>query len=102
MKGKKFNAAEKHFQKKELALRREITALDDLLKEKNALLRDANDRISSLETENAKQKEWIERLLQYTELSLEDIKEACEKDKAIASTMKMFEAFRGIGTGSYL
>lgn len=102
MKGKKFNAAEKHFQKKELALRREIAALNNLLKEKNALLRDANDRISSLETENAQQKEWIERLLQYTELSLEDVKAACEKDKSIASAMKVFDLFGGGGFSSYM
>ena len=44
-------------------------------------------------------KDWIERLLQYTELSKEDVKKACEKDKAIAGLLDLFGIVKN---GGYL
>ena len=102
MKGKKFNAAEKHFKKKEERYRKEIAHLEDYVKAQKHQLVSYEDRIQKLEYENHQQKEWIGRLLQYTELSLDDIKKACEKDKEIASLVKSINLFQGIGTGSYL
>lgn len=85
MKGKKFSAAEKHFQEKEVKLRRDIHYWQELaihraehIVQLEAALRSANVTIEQ-------QRDWIERLLQYTELSKEDIKTACEKDKALAA-----------------
>ena len=48
--------------------------------------------IDTLSTENQQLKDWIERLLEYTELSQEDIKQACEKDKRMGETAQMLSA----------
>lgn len=99
MKGKKFEAAEKHFYKKETEYRKRINALEEIVSEKAGLLKEAEERISVLETENSQMKDWIERLLQYTELSKEDVKKACEKDKAIAGLLDLFGIVKN---GGYL
>lgn len=52
-------------------------------------------QIDNLSSKNQQLKEWIERLLEYTELSKEDIKAACEKDKKIVSGVSMLENFGG-------
>ena len=51
-------------------------------------------QISALETENAQLKDWVERLLEYTELSKEDIKAVCEKDKRLGESLKLFEKLK--------
>ena len=93
--GKKFDAAEKHFEKKKTQLEKEVKYYqsensrlnkeNETLKLCNGLLRDENDRLN----------QWVERLLEYTELSKEDIKEACEKDKHIGSVLGAVRAIGG-------
>lgn len=99
-KGKKFDAAEKHFEKKKCEYDRKIKSLTIALKESREetlkykrLYEDANG-------ENEQLKAWIERLLEYTELSMEDIKQACEKDKRMGETMKMMTTLFKFG-GTY-
>lgn len=85
MSGKKFNAAERHFEQKRLELSRKLSSVV----KQNKILAAENqmylDRINSLESENAQLNDWVNRLLQYTELEKDDIKIACEKDKALQS-----------------
>lgn len=64
--GKKFDAAEKHFEKKRI---------------KEEL------------------KEWIERLLEYTELSKDDIKAVYEKDKRMGEAINWLSRFGGMFQG---
>ena len=52
-------------------------------------------QVRTLQAEVEQQKEWIERLLQYSELSLEDIKKACEKDKAVGDLLKPLVSLAG-------
>lgn len=94
MKGKKFDAAEKHFHEKEVKLRKLISELEKEVSEKADALAEATKKLSALENENAQLKEWIDRLLQYTELSKEDIKEACEKDKKMSGLLDLFGLVR--------
>lgn len=84
MKGKKFTAAEKYFHEKEVKLRKEIQSYRDSIKEKNEMIKALESEVDSLKNENVSMEQWIERLLEYTELSKEDIKAACEKDKKLA------------------
>ena len=46
---------------------------------------------NKLQEENQQQREWIERLLEYTELNQKDIKSVCEKDKRLGQMLGMFE-----------
>lgn len=99
-KGKKFDAAQKHFEGKKIELEKQIKALTARVSEKNKTISEQRGQIDALSSENQQLKEWIERLLEYTELSKEDIKAACEKDKKIASAMSVFGLFGG-GFGGF-
>lgn len=99
-KGKKFDAAQKHFEGKKIELEKQIKALTARVSEQNKTISEQRGQIDALSSENLQLKEWIERLLEYTELSKEDIKAACEKDKKIASAMSVFGLFGG-GFGGF-
>lgn len=99
-KGKKFDAAQKHFEGKKIELEKQIKALTTRVSEQNKTISEQKGQIDALSSENQQLKEWIERLLEYTELSKEDIKAACEKDKKIASAMSVFGLFGG-GFGGF-
>lgn len=97
MKGKKFDAAEKHFEKKRVALEKQIKELREQLENAHRDTRLFRTRLEFCERENEELKQWIERLLEYTELSKEDIKAACEKDKRLAEAAKWLSTFGGLG-----
>lgn len=99
-KGKKFDAAQKHFEGKKIELEKQIKTLTARVSEQNKTISEQKGQIDALSSENLQLKEWIERLLEYTELSKEDIKAACEKDKKIASAMSVFGLFGG-GFGGF-
>lgn len=99
-KGKKFDAAQKHFEGKKIELEKQIKVLTARVSEQNKTISEQKGQIDALSSENQQLKEWIERLLEYTELSKEDIKAACEKDKKIASAMSVFGLFGG-GFGGF-
>ena len=85
MKGKKFTAAEKHFQEKEAKLRKEMNEWRTVASERAENIVELEEELRQAKSTIAQQQDWIERLLQYTELSLNDIKAACEKDRAVAA-----------------
>lgn len=99
-KGKKFDAAEKHFEKKRVKYESEIRHLTDIVSEQNKIISKNEQQISALETENTQLKDWVERLLEYTELSKEDIKAVCEKDKRLGESLELLKSLK-IVTGCY-
>lgn len=94
-KGKKFDAAEKHFEKKRIEYEKKIRYLTDMVSEQNKTIVSNKEKISTLESENTRLKEWIERLLDYTELSKEDIKAACANDKKMVESLDMLKILSG-------
>lgn len=94
--GKKYDAAEKHFMAREQQLNREIKAHGEAYAELLKQFKAAKDDLLRVEAENAQLHDWVDRLLEYTELSKEDIKQACEKDKEIRSTLKSFIQMAGM------
>jgi len=83
MKGKKFDAHEKHFKKKEIELNRKI----NYLREKYTEINNQNIKLvkenEELEKENLDIKAKYEKLLEYSKLSDEEIKEAIQRDKSV-------------------
>lgn len=51
--------------------------------------------------ENDSLKDWVERLLSYTELSKEDIKKVCEQDKKRGEAMTAFISMTNILNGYF-
>ena len=96
MKGKKFTAAEKHFQEKEVKLRKDIQYWQDLAISRAKYITELETALRDVTAKVSQQQDWIERLLQYTELNPEDIKAACNKDKALASCAEML-----LGAGKF-
>lgn len=86
-KGKEFNAAEKYFEKKRIEYEKKIKQNSQTIVDLNASVTGLIFKNQKLEDENYQLKEWVERLLQYTELSKEEIKQICEQDKAKGQAM---------------
>lgn len=99
-KGKKYTAAEKHFNEKAADLRRLIRSLEldnmDLMRQK----RDAEIKVISLESENEQLRAWVERLLEFTELSKEELKTLCDRANATKTFMDLMGVMQSL-TGLY-
>jgi predicted nuclease with TOPRIM domain len=83
LKGKKFDAAEKHFQEKELKLRREMRQIAERMTEVSSINSQFAAKNKVLEKENAEIKERYRKLLEYSKLSESDITAALKRDKAV-------------------
>lgn len=94
-KGKKFEAAEKHFQKKELEFNRRLKIYEGQAEE----IRTLNKRVNDLEHEKAELQEMLSKMLELKDMSVEELKEKIESDKAIR---KMTEIFTMSGMPKYL
>ncbi|MBQ3285413.1 MAG: hypothetical protein IJH40_07205 [Ruminococcus sp.] len=78
--GKKYNAAEKHFIEKEQRYQKQIRQLNDVIAAQNHEIERLKVAVNERDKQILLQEDWINRLLEYTELDKEDIKAACEKD----------------------
>jgi len=101
MKGKKFTAAEKHFEKKRLQYVKRIKELNEQLESAHRDTRLFRGRYELAERENEELKAWVARLLEYTELSKEDIKQACDKDKKMAEATEWLRKFSNFMEARY-
>ena len=76
------------FDKERAKYRHEINDLQRTISKQLAEISDLSKRISELE-ESVKQKdEWINRLLEYTELSEEDMRKQIQKDKSVSEVLE--------------
>lgn len=62
------------FEKERCQYKKKIRELDQCLSKTKAETDDLRQHIASLETENATLQDWVDRLLEYTELSEEDFR----------------------------
>ena len=100
-KGKRFDAAEKHFEKRKCEYEKKIKYLSAELAESKHEALEYKKLYEDVSGENEQLKAWIERLLEYTELSMEDIKQACEKDKRMGEAAKMMSTLFKLGGAYY-
>ena len=66
-KGKKYDAAQKHFESKRVAIEKEKRYLLDMACELKAENQQIKSERDALMVENQQVKDWIDRLLEYTE-----------------------------------
>lgn len=96
MKNKKKSAKDIAFDKERAKFRSEIRNLTECLNTKQKQIGELNELIREKDTVISQQKEWIERLLEYTELSEEDMKQLIEKDKKTAEIVDNFRSLQQV------
>lgn len=83
------------FEKERNKYRKQINELEERLLNSYKEARSLKEKVAELEAELQSKNEWIERLLEFTEMSQEDIQVVVEKDKAVVSTFKMLNILSG-------
>lgn len=84
------------FDKERAKYRRQIRELEYELELKNQATKMYIDQIHDLEQKNGELHEQMKRLLQYTELSEEDMKKLLEKEKNTAEVMEYMNSMIGL------
>lgn len=84
------------FERERTKWRKQKRELEEQLRDKDVIIRSLTDKISELEGVVGQKDEWIERLLEYTELTKEDLKIAVKKDKSVAEAAKSFKGLMGL------
>lgn len=92
----KKSAKEIAFEKERAKFRSEIRNLTDCVNDNQKQIDGLNEIVSEKDAIIRQQKEWIERLLEYTELSEEDMKKLLEKEKATAEIIERFQSMTRI------
>lgn len=84
------------FDKERTKFRSEIRNLTDCLNNKKKQIDALNETIREKDIVISQQKEWIDRLLEYMELSEDDMKQLIEKDKKTAEIVDNFASLQRI------
>lgn len=84
------------FEKERQKYRKQLREYESLLKRKEVELSDVNEKLHDSENKCSELQEWIERLLEYTELSEEDMKRFIKKEKDTAEMMEHMSGIFGI------
>lgn len=92
-KGKKFDAAEKHFMKKEAIYRRMLDRNNVGIKELQDKIVELDLMCKNLQKENEMLNVENNKLLEYTGLDKKDIKMACKKDTELTKLMRDINIF---------
>lgn len=96
MKNTKKSAKDIAFEKERAKFRGEIRRLTDCLNSKQKQIDKLKEAVGEKDIIISQQKEWIERLLKYTELSEEDMKKLIKKEKKTAEIAEYFKIIGGM------
>ena len=93
------------FEKERAKYRKQIRELESVIDERDVTIRELNDQLLQAEGKCSELQDWINRLLEYTEMSEEDMRNIIQKEKDTAELMEHFNALIGIGRmfgGTYI
>lgn len=90
-KGKKFNAAEKHFEEKCVEWRKKIRELEQVNKDLHKKLFDNCDEMEKLQIENEYLKQQNKVLMEIKEMSVEDVKTLIKSKESINNISSLFD-----------
>jgi predicted nuclease with TOPRIM domain len=96
MSERKKSAKDIAFEKERCQYKKKIRELDQCLAKRKAEAENLKQRVDALESENARLQDWVDRLLEYTELSKEDFMAMVESDKNIAKVVQLGEKMMNI------
>ena len=89
-KGKKFNAAEKHFEEKCVEWRKKIRELEQANKDLHKKLFDNCDEMEKLQMENEYLKQQNKVLMEIKEMSVDDVKTLIKSKESINNISSLF------------
>ena len=89
-KGKKFNAAEKHFENKCIEWRKKIRELEQVNKILHKKICDNCDEIEKLQMENEYLKQQNEVLMEIKEMSVDDVKTLIKSKESVNNISDLF------------
>lgn len=84
------------FDKERAKFRSEIRSITDDLNKKKKYIDELNETVREKDVVISQQKEWIDRLLEYMELSEDEMKQLIEKDKKTAEIVDNFRSLQQI------
>lgn len=90
-KGKKFNAAEKHFEEKCVEWRKKIRELEQINKDLHKKLSDNCDEMEKLQMENEYLKQQNKVLMEIKEMSVDDVKTLIKSKESINNISSLFD-----------
>ena len=98
---RELSAKDRAFEKEKVKYRQEINKLKQELEQKDNTVKKLTDNIDTLQQKIAEQEEWIARLLEYMDMSKEDLQKHLQKqkqnDEFLASMTNFFGVFRKYG-----
>lgn len=83
----KKSAKDMAFDRERAKYRKQIRELQSEIQTKDTQIEELKEELRFKETDIAEKEDWIKRLLEYTELSQEDLRILLEKEKATANIM---------------
>lgn len=90
------SAKDRAFDRERVKLQRQRREAEDLNAQLRREIRTLEEKVRGLEHAIAEKDDWIARLLEYTELSKEDLKRSIEKDKSMKKAADMFNTLVGM------
>lgn len=102
----KKSAKDLAFDKERAKYRQQIKELESQIKRKDEYIKKMDILLSNKEKELTEKCDWINRLLEYTELSEEEMKKVIEKDKTVSEITESFSSMQRVlssfGLGSFI
>lgn len=97
----KQSAKDLAFEKERAKFRKKIRELESGINALQLAVMQKDSELNVVRNELSQKEDWIRRLLEYTELSEEDMKAIIDKEKSVATAMKMFGELGGIFSSIY-
>ena len=95
------SAKDMAFEKERTKCRKRIRELERDIADLRYMIMNKDNELNILCNELSQKEDWIRRLLEYTELSEEDMKAIIDKEKTHAQIMKMFGELGGVISSIY-
>lgn len=97
----KQSAKDLAFEKERAKFRKKIRELEHEINSLQLAVMQKDNELSIVRNELSQKEDWIRRLLEYTELSEEDMKAIIDKEKSVAKVVNMFGELGSVMSSIY-
>lgn len=99
---RELSAKDRAFEKERVKYRQEINKLKQELEQKDNIIKELMDSIDTLQQKTIEQEEWINRLLEYMDMSKEDLQKQKQHDEFLTNTKSLFDIFGKLGISNFM